>query len=275
MLNKLLKYDFKSVLKYWWIAALSSFALSLVGGVCITLLNVERELPEIVNVMATIALTLIILAISFFSVLSLILVLIRFYKNFFTDEGYLTFTLPVKRIQLLNSKLITGVTTMLIAGVVCIVDVLTMLCIGFADKIFTKDFFRNVSEFLVDLIDELGLYLIAYIAEGLILILLSLSFSILFLFCCITFASIITKKAKVITAIGIYYGANSIFSFVIQIFYMFGIMSLENWLAALPINTIQPLITLILLGIILFVAIFCALLYTLQYWMLDRKLNLN
>ena len=39
---------------------------------------------------------------------TLIFVFIRYYKNFFTDEGYLTFTLPVKRSTLLNAKTVNA-----------------------------------------------------------------------------------------------------------------------------------------------------------------------
>ena len=37
------------------------------------------------------------------AVVTELLVFVRFYKNFFTDEGYLTFTLPVSRKDLLLS----------------------------------------------------------------------------------------------------------------------------------------------------------------------------
>lgn len=49
MLKKLLKYDFIAVFKYWWIAALTSLVFSIGGG-CIKLWNLEKELPEIVYV---------------------------------------------------------------------------------------------------------------------------------------------------------------------------------------------------------------------------------
>lgn len=275
MLKKLLKYDFKSVFKYWWIAALSSFVLSFVGGGCITVLDSDRELPQIVYPFTIIALVLVIISFVVFSVLSVILVFARFYKNFFTDEGYLTFTLPVKRTQLLSSKLIMSVTTIFTTSVVCIINVFVMLCIGFADEVFTKAFWRGIGSVLNAIIDEIGVYFVVYILEVLILIVLSITFSSLFLFCCITIASIITKKAKVITAIGIYYVANGVFSFVVQMFCLFGITSLAGWLSNLPAGSERGVAALILLGIICFVGVFCALLYTLQYWMIDRKLNLS
>lgn len=275
MLKKLLKYDFKSVFKYWWIAALSCFVLSFVGGGCIAVLNTERELPQLVYPFTVIGLILVILSFVVFSVLSVILVYARFYKNFFTDEGYLTFTLPVKRTQLLNAKLIMSVATIFITGAVCILNALVMICIGLSEEVFSKTFWQPIGQTLNILVDELGIYLIVYLLEALIIIVLSVTFSTLFVFCCITIASIITKKAKVITAIGIYYVANGIFSFVGQMFYLFGITSLAGWLSDLPVGSEYGVIALILLGLICFFGVFCAMLYTLQYWMIDRKLNLS
>ena len=275
MLKKLLRYDFKPVLKYWWIAAVTSFVLSLVGGGFITPLAADNEPPVMVQVASVVVLILVVLGYAAFLLLSQILVFARFYKNFFTDEGYLTFTLPVKRTDLLNAKLILSATTTFVTAVVTVINVLVLLCVGFRDEVFTQKFFASVVKFISDMVQELGVYLIVYILEAFVLFVLSIIFSNLFIFCCITIASIITKKAKVLTAIGIYYVSNGIFTSVVQILYMFGITALSTWLYNLPDYSITPTILLILLCGILFMAIFCAILYTLQYWMIDRKLNLS
>lgn len=196
MLKNLLKYDFKAVLKYWWIAALSCFALSFVGGGCITILNTDRELPGLVYPLTIIGLILVIISFVVFSVLSVIFVYVRFYKNFFTDEGYLTFTLPVKRSQLLNAKLIMSVGTMLLTGVVCMINALIIICIGFSDVIFSRNFWEEFRTMIDTIVNEVGFYLVIYSVETLVIILLSVIFSTLFIFCCITFASIITKKQR-------------------------------------------------------------------------------
>lgn len=275
MLKKLLKYDFQSVFKYWWIAAVSSFVLSFVGGGCVSLLTGKKELPDLLYPFIIFALILVILSFVVFYLLTVIFVFVRFYRNFFTDEGYLTFTLPVTRAQLLNSKLIMSVVMLFITFLVFIVEILIVVCIGFPDTFFAPEFWQELSKDIELLWDNCGGYLIAYVLESLILFVLLLVFSTLFLFCCITFASIITRKAKVLAAIGIYYVANSIFSFVVQIFYLFAIPSLGSQISALNMETSVPALALVLLGIICFISIFCALLYTLQHWMMDRKLNLS
>lgn len=279
MLRKLLRYDFKAVLKYWWIAAVSVLVLSVLGGSCISVMTSEKDLPEVAMAMATIGMMLVVLSYGVLAFLTMILIFIRFYKNFFSDEGYLTFTLPVKRTQLLNSKLIASVTTMCITIFVLFLGVLVMLAVGFAEEVFTQQFWTDFWEGIRGLFAELSgaelSYLLTYIVEVLLLMVLAEVFSCLFLFNCITFGSIITKKAKVIASIGIYYGVNSVLSFVIQLFYLFSIPALGYWISNLSQAQGMPVLALILLGIDLLVALLCSLLYCLEYWMLDRKLNLS
>lgn len=274
MLKKVLKYDFRSVFRYWWIAAVSSLVLSLLGSACMCLLNSERALPTVVEVSAILVLILVFLSYGAFVFLSLILIFLRFYKNFFTDEGYLTFTLPVRRSQLLNSKLIMSVVAIIGTYIVCGINLVVMCCIGFSKDVFTQEFWNGLAEGWKILVGDLGIYVWIYLLEILALLILSTIFTCLFLFCCVTFAAIITKKAKVIAAIGIYYGASTVFSFVVEILMLFAIPSFTNWVSKVG-NMENPLFALGMLGLIFFMAIFCMLLYTLQYWMIDRKLNLS
>ena len=109
MLKKLLKYDLRAVFRLWWVMAISSLGLAVIGGICLhTLIGVGvDERSTIITIVAALGMLATVIGLSAFLVVTVILIYVRFYKNFFTDEGYLTFTLPVKRSQLLNSKLIT------------------------------------------------------------------------------------------------------------------------------------------------------------------------
>lgn len=275
MLRKLLRYDFKAVLKYWWIAALSSVVLSLGGGWCISVFASEKDLPIALYIVSTLLMVVVVLGLAAFAILSTILIFTRFYKNFFTDEGYLTFTLPVKRSQLLNSKLIASTVTSTLTSIVIIVDVVIMILLAFSKELFHESNLLSMKAAMANLVNHVGVYLIIYIVEAIVLLVLLTVFSTLFLFCCITVASIIAKKAKVITAIGIYYAASSIFGFIVQMFWLFGMVSLDGWMINLPEENAPGMIALIVIGLILFMSIFCAVLYSIQYWMLDRKLNLS
>ncbi len=280
MLRKLLKYDFKSVFKYWWIAGLTSLALSVLGGFCIKILvdansdSVTIQPPAVLTVSATLMVILSSMALVAFALISMILVYVRFFQNFFTDQAYLTFTLPVKRTTHLNSKLILGTVTEIATLLVAMLNVATMLVIGFAEQIFKEEFWKEFLEAFEAFIKEVDGYFVIMVIEALLFVLLSCVFATLFTYACITFASMITKKAKVITAIGIYYGANGILSFVVQMLYLFGLTSVNKFLTDLPKAMVSPVICLMGLVVLLFIAVFCTLLYTFEHWMLDRKLNL-
>ena len=280
MLRKLLKYDFKSVFKYWWIAGLTSLALSVLGGFCIKILvdansdSVTIQPPAVLTVSATLMVILSSMALVAFALISMILVYVRFFQNFFTDQAYLTFTLPVKRTTHLNSKLILGTVTEIATLLVAMLNVATMLVIGFAEQIFKEEFWKEFLEAFEAFIKEVDGYFVIMVIEALLFVLLSCVFATLFTYACITFASMITKKAKVITAIGIYYGASGILSFVVQMLYLFGLTSVNKFLTNLPKAMVSPVICLMGLVVLLFIAVFCTLLYTFEHWMLDRKLNL-
>ncbi len=275
MLKKLLKYDLRAIFKYWWILAVSSIGLSLIGGTCLyALMNFEDTDPNVIIILvAALGIVATVIGLSAFLIVTEILIFVRFYKNFFTDEGYLTFTLPVKRSQLLNSKLIITAAASLATILVLIVDVIMIFAIGTPD-FFNSEFWQAIGWFFGEVTKSLGIYAIIYILEILLIgIFIGLS-SILLLYICITLASIIVKKAKVIAAIGIYYGAYSAVSFVVQLTYIFGLMFIGGTFSNLPESAMMGAVSLILLVILAFAAALCVALYLLEYYLLDKKLNL-
>ncbi len=281
MLKKLLKYDLASVFQYWWIAAVTVLGLSVVGGWAITVLRdsaseeAGKAVPMILDIMATAAFPLIYLSFVAFGILTAIFVFLRYYKNFFSDEGYLTFTLPVKKTQLIHSKLLTGSLASVATTVIIIISVLLILGIGFFDQIATPDFWKGVAEFFGQVYELLGAYCFVYVLEILLLLLVSTVFSNLFLYDCIAMAAMLTKKAKGITAIAIYYVANGVCSTIVTIFTLFGMGTMINAMFAMEKAAILSLIAILLLGGIVMSVMFTVLLYILQYWMIDRKLNLS
>ena len=281
MLKKLLKYDLKAVFKYWWIAAISTLGLSVLGGFAVTVLRdtvstePEKKVPIILEILSSIALPLVYLGFIALGILTVIMIFVRYYKNFFSDEGYLTFTLPVKKSELINSKVIMGVISSLATSFVVLVNIIIILVIGFFDNIIKPDFWKEFSEFFSEVFKSLGVYTFVYVLEIILVVFLANLLSTLFLYDCVAIASMLVKKAKVITAIGIYYVANGVISTLFTIFSLFGMGTIIDTMSAMKTSTLLPLISLLGSGIIVMLAMFTALLYLLQYWIVDRKLNLS
>ena len=279
MFSKLIKYDLKYTFKYWWIMALSSVGLSVIGGIGVRILNsdIQNDEATLAHFFSVIALLLSVLGLSAFMLATLIFVYMRYYKNFFTDEGYLTFTLPVKRIELLNSKILSAFLTNAATSAVIALDVAIIFSIGVDPKILLHAFdgindlagilFGNGAERIPSVI----LYPITAIA----LAMLTSLFSILAIFACITFASVITKKNKVLAAIGIYYLGSGILSVAGQVLAIFGAAAIAGLSEIISKDLIWVVILLGLWLAVAFIAIICLLLYLAIYRMLDKKLNLS
>lgn len=125
MVFKLLKYDFKSMLRVFVPLWLALLAVSLINH--FTLYFPDGS-PYSVDGMKVIPLLVFFGLMIAAGVLTAVLVIQRFYMGLLKDEGYLMFTLPVKPWQLLASKVIS-------AMVVCVlslgVGVLSVLILGY------------------------------------------------------------------------------------------------------------------------------------------------
>ncbi len=276
MLKKLLSYDFIAIFKYWWIGALTTIVLALVGAGCGTILQTEKDLPDGVTVFATIGMVLVVLGLLAFIIFSQLLVYVRFYKHLFTDEGYLTFTLPVKRHHILTSKLVSGFVCGLLTVFLTIADAVIIIFTTFRKDIFYEGWYENFIKGVKDIISAVGAgNLTILIIEVLITGILILALSILFTYLCITFAGAISKKSKLSSAILMYYGASSISSIFMYFLYFFGIDAISEWMYDFETKASFELSIIIILLVIFFVAMLCTIAYTINYRLLDSKLNLN
>jgi hypothetical protein len=274
MLKKLLKYDLRAIFRIWWVAAVVSVAISFAGGYAWSF-DGKTQLPQIISSCAAIVRTLSLCSAISLPIICMVLLFIRFYKNFFSDEGYLTFTLPVKRQTLLNSKVIAGFLAMAASAGVCFLDMLIMATVSTIINMTSTELQTDIDEFISGRTEaEVGLlpvHILEYILIGLMLLMLS----VLFLYCCISFGSMIVKKGKLMASIGIFYGAHSLFGTIAMLFLIFGIGSINFWLSPLSDRAKDNLLALVYLGIIFFLAMLCALLYAIQHWILGKKLNLS
>ena len=292
MLGKLLKYDLKSVWRIWWIAAVSAFGASFVGAfalrVCLTVPTLStaeaftnREI--LIMILAGILCGLAVLAIVASVFLMEILVYWRFYKHFFSDEGYLTFTLPVSRKTLLLSKTLNAVIwtvahAILIA--VCLVVFLAFAPPETADSgFFNPIALRAVGEAISMLFHGMGAgWFFAY-AFGVLLILAgSLMFSISLVHYCITLGAIIAKKAKLLAAIGMYYLITTVLSFLSQtVITVFSLFMTVRFVAFMVLLTPHAAACAVWLIILLVATVIAALASVMYFWTLgnlERKLNL-
>ncbi len=285
MLRKLLKYDMKSVFNIWWIMAVSVIGISIFGGLCLrdVIHNIENNeyfpwaiAGVIITYIAYIA----------FSLVTMILVYVRFYKNFFSDEGYLTFTLPVKRSKLLLSKLLNNLIWSSLTTAVLMVGVIIILAICPFPEDISVSLLSHVADICKSFISENLVFdgnfmLIPYFIELVLALTLISATGNLFLYFCVTVASVVAKKHKVLVAIAMVYGSNIVLSFLQMIFtfsFSFWTMSAEAVLSSIPMpsgSEFLALVFFVLLLICVAAALICAVMWFITLSCLERKLNLS
>lgn len=288
MFKKLLKYDIRAISKLWWIGAVSSVAAAIVGSVLIRFYTYAQENAEknivlgLISTFAIIVAVLCVAVIFLAFVFTVVLVYVRFYRHFFTDEGYLTFTLPVKRSTLFLSKTVNALIWFFAHFAVIAVSILlfAMLVCPTEDTGFFINLavFEGIGEFFAEGWSAVGAWLIVYVIEAVLVILISLVYSITLVHFCITFGSVIAKKAKLIASIGLYYAISSTLAAIGQFggaviaMFMSGGMEIfmENATRAESCSAVALLILVALCVLASVAAVF----YSLTQYMLDRKLNL-
>lgn len=274
MLKKLLKYDLKSSVKIFTISSVIMMIVMFLGGIAISINDKLTGKVEDLNAAESAMVVLCGLVIFFafamlfvYSIVLVVLVVRRFYCSFFTDEGYLTFTLPTSIHSQLISKTLFG-TIYSFAGL--IVQGLSLMLCGLAVYIFS-DAFSDINENLFyNLLPENSMETTVIIMLTALFVVCAEIFSVMVLYLAFTVGSAITGKYKLIAGIAVYFGINTVLQFVpIPLTVIFA--------AAIPENenlTFFGIITSILvLGIVisLIASVIC---YFVTHHLLKTKLNL-
>ncbi len=205
MLRKLIKYDMRYIGRIVPWVYLSAIAVALLMSLLLFLTSLEPELAFLAGITALPYF----LVIGIISISGFIMIAIRVYKNLYSDEGYLTFTLPVTMKQQILSKVFSGAIWEFLGFIVALICIaLPLLTVWFA--------YSDMQETIKYIVDYLWFslksipteYMIRVIAlvvtyAAMIVIALFMNPITLLLSCSIgQFA----KKNRVLLSIGAYFG---------------------------------------------------------------------
>jgi len=166
MLGKLLKYELKATGRIFLLVYLGLFVIALISSFT---LRSDIQIIQVIFGFLLFALYTALL------IVTIVLLIQRFYQNFLKDEGYLMFTLPVTPTMLITSKLIAA----------CIWCILSMFVGAVAALIVIQGFFdmATIMNAITEFMSELVTWGFAIPASVVVLIILSclaqLVFSIL------------------------------------------------------------------------------------------------
>ena len=213
MFAKLLKHEWRSTREMLGILCLISLGASLLGGLTMCYLfygsthtDVGNDTLAIISVLFMVAAMI---ALAVVGVAAVVVYMGRFYKSRFTDEGYLTFTLPVNTHQNLLASLVnTAVGMVLITLVICACGVL-WLAIAFAG---VEGFYQTVWEHFPELWEKFWSLVQTHageipwgvMARGMLSALTGVINSLVMLMLAVTVGSLIAKKHKILAAVAVF-----------------------------------------------------------------------
>ena len=292
MLKKCLKYDVQSVIRIWWILAATMLGAALIAGLAFRGFTEALSHPdtdsviEIIAIFGILGAGLCLLAMVAALVVSVIIVYWRTYTHFFTDEGYLTFTLPVKRSTLYLSKVLTATLVEVVTVVIFILGICLILLIAppstYDGQIINPAAFSGAWELFGSLFKgffglEGGGWIIVWLIAAIPFLLMTQLYNSGLIFLCMTIGSVIAKKHKLLASIGIYYGFTAVLSFVSQFASLFlssGIVSVIFVAASGGMTSAGLTVTAVILVADLIMACLAVLLHFITVHLLEKKLNL-
>ena len=270
MFSKLLKQDCRAIFKYWWIVSVASFALAAIGGFMQNIMDVRYTTHYYIQAAAMIIYFFCLAGVSASPTLVKLLMFIRFRKNFFTDEGYLTFTLPVNKTELLGSKVLSSAIFSVASLLVVFVDIIVFFLTCGSWKA-VRSMFREIGYFFESIFVpfEMSRFLIFLLAVILVIfIIVAIN---LFIFLCITLANILVRRRKLLLGIGLYYSLNITFVLFMQFLSTNGVFSTVT--GAFVFNEWYPVVMVLCITAATVAVVFG--MYLVELYLLDRKLNLE
>jgi len=297
MLGKLMKYEWKNIWKAGTLMLLGMLVVTVIGCVVLRMpggvvtglldnndINATQSWFVLSSFVATLILYVIMLLASTWGML--IFLGIRFYRSMYTDEGYLSHTLPVTANQLFLSKvLVSGVWYLFISigigisVVALVVSLMTgLLNIGELSSVLTQ-YNGNIWEFLADAFyelgrtyeEEMGINLLHYGITLLLTYVAGPFITMVTLFGALTIGQL-SSKHKGLMGILAYAGLtilSSIIGSTIQSAFMFG-ANVANSASGITVSTNSAYDINVITSLLI-----AAIMYGVSYYIMNRKLNLD
>ena len=204
---------------------------------------------------------------------------VRFYRNFFTDEGYLMFTLPVKPSELLLSKILVAACWRLISTVCICLSIfgIAFIAVAYIADTGIVQFFQEFFDLFTELISMEWMQEYFIIPLPLILIWLllmgicGLLFDILFIHTCICVGQLFHKH-KIGGAIISYF----VLRFVVRIFRQLITLPISDVYLYYDTKSISSGTWILFMSVsLLATAGMCFAMYFICHYIITRKLNLD
>lgn len=271
MLKKLLKHEWEASWKIPTILIGVLLVISLFAGLTFAAPVWESEMHGL-SFLLVLVWMLYYFAIIGVSIGVVLYLAIRFYKNMYTDEGYLTHTLPVTSHQLLWSKMIPMAAWNVIAtiGILISVAIFGLMAIGFLQP-DGMGIWETITYMAEEMVAELGIENMAGCGISMLAVgVAGVCSGTMMTVGAVTIGQLVGKH-KVLGSIGAYFGINTVMQFVVSacmVPFMFNMAYEETdsvFGVLMPSYFIMAAIYIIL----------SVALYFVSEWIIRKKLNLD
>ncbi|MBQ9679999.1 MAG: hypothetical protein IJV48_04890 [Ruminococcus sp.] len=279
MVKKLIKYDFSSYFRLLLPVQLIILGFALLNRTIQFFEPVRSANPEgfmktfgtVYNGFFVSTLVLYIISIFVCLLMTVIVGIVRFYQGMYTNEGYLSHTLPVTPSQHICAKLLSSVI-FFFGGLLAIFVSFMIITAGNVNIEVFKAFFYLMHK----LFQDYGLNGGFYILEIVLLMICMLIRTYLKLFFCISVGQL-AKRKKVLLAFGVYFGiyvARQMIGTVFIIITMVGydlVARILDWLTKNAVISNHIVVSVF----ILFEAILALVYFLFTKYIMSKKLNLT
>ncbi len=289
MLKTCLKHDLRALMRLWWIlgTAIGGISLLVGGSIRIFAEAIIHESDDILINLFAIAAVFIafggFMALCFGGVATTILIYWRMYTHFYTDQGYLTFTLPVKRSTQYLSKVLAGLILNACTMGCYVVGIALIFFVGLPPEAFgTGDLFELYGEIFNIVIkgafEYAGVWVVLWTLLAILLLVVMELVNSAVIYFCITLGAVIVKKYKLLAGIGVYYVFNIAVTIAAQFLAQLiipGMMVLTALvLSTSGFNLMALAVTAALLILLFFMACVATTIHFITVGLLERRLNL-
>ncbi|NCC87880.1 MAG: hypothetical protein EOM05_08445 [Clostridia bacterium] len=225
---------------------------------------------KIVNGISSVFTILFILIVIVFLIATILFILIRFYKNYYTDEGYLMFTLPVSSKSLILSKLFSALIYTILSYTIAFGSIALIMYTDETASSF-KSICREFTGMVERMAPETNVSVGGFLAELIFLFILLIMCNYLMVY---TSTSLGPSILSTHNFIGTIIALIANIAIIVFVFFRFFILNYINYIDTLDLS-VWKVNQFIIIGIYAYNIVFCIIYFFTTDHLMRTKTNLE
>lgn len=208
MLRKLFKHEFKNTARVMLLIYGMFAAITVLGTFVLSWSSLQKEESTVLNFMLAALVVFYILSVFALFIVTYVYMCLHFYKSMYSDQGYLTHTLPVKSSTLFHVKIATSLVWMVCSMILLILSIFLFILGASHGTVFSSDFFAEFSQVSLEFERELGISFGAFCLHMCISMLLSCLGYLLWIFTSASVGQLFSQYkvvASIVTGVVLYF----------------------------------------------------------------------